>query len=148
MAIYINNKQMILPIVDYGCIVWGDCEKNNSQRLERLQNQAMRTILSTNRNTCSQEMRSKLSLLSLESRRRFLRLIHNINCPQQLENYLLKRSAFHTRDFRDSTLLNIVATKTKVGQTSFKCTAAREWNLLPKDIREIQSLSKFKAIVF
>ena len=147
-------KQTILPIVDYGCIVWGDCGKNNSQRLERLQNQAMRTILSTNRNTCSQEMRSKLSLLSLESRRRFLRLnlvfkiIHNINCPQQLENYLLKRSAFHTRDFRDSTLLNIVATKTKMGQTSFKCTAAREWNLLPKDIREIQSLSKFKAIVF
>ena len=147
-------KQTILPIVDYGCIVWGDCGKNNSQRLERLQNQAMRTILSTNRNTCSQEMRSKLSLLSLESRRRFLRLnlvfkiIHNITCPQQLENYLLKRSAFHTRDFRDSTLLNIVATKTKMGQTSFKCTIAREWNLLPKDIREIQSLSKFKAIVF
>ena len=76
------------------------------------------------------------------------KIIHNINCPQQLENYLLKRSAFHTRDFRDSTLLNIVATKTKMGQTSFKCTAAREWNLLPKDIREIQSLSKFKAIVF
>ena len=107
---YLNiYKQTILPTVDYGCIVWGDCAKNNSQRLERLQNQAMRTILSTNRNTCSQEMRSKLSLLSLESRRRFLRLnlvfkiIHNINCPQQLENYLLKRSAFHTRDFRDST---------------------------------------------
>ena len=37
----------------------------------------------------------------------------------------------------------------KMGQTSFKCTAAREWKfLLPKDIREIQSLSKFKAIVF
>ena len=76
------------------------------------------------------------------------KIIHNINCPQQLENYLLKRSAFHTRDFRDSTLLNIVATKTKMGQTSFKCTAAGEWNLLPKDIQEIQSLSKFKAIVF
>ena len=57
---YLNiYKQTILPTVDYGCIVWGDCAKNNSQRLERLQNQAMRTILSTNRNTCSQEMRSK-----------------------------------------------------------------------------------------
>ena len=109
----------------------------------------MHTILSTNRNTCSQEMHSMLSLLSLESRLNlFFKIIHNINCPQQLENYLLKRSAFHTRDFRESTLLNIVATKTKMGQTSFKCTAAREWNLLPKDIREIQSLSKFKAIVF
>ena len=110
----------------------------------------MCTILSTNRNTCSQEMRSKLSLLSSESRRRFLRInlvsniIHNITSLI----YLLKRSAFYTRDLRDSTLLNIVATKTKMGQTSFKCTAARKCNLLPKDIREIQSLSKFKAIVF
>ena len=81
-------------------------------------------------------------------RKLVFKIIHNLNCPQQLENYLLKRSAFHTRDFRDSTLLNIVATKTKMGQTSFKCTAAREWNLLPKDIQEIQSLSKLKAIVF
>ena len=44
--------------------------------------------------------------------------------------------------------MNIVATKTKMGQMSFKCTAAKEWNILPKDIREIQSLSKFKEIVF
>ncbi|XP_022780377.1 uncharacterized protein LOC111321689 isoform X3 [Stylophora pistillata] len=44
--------------------VRGDFGKNNSQRLERLQNQAMRTMLSANRNTCSQEMGEKLAVSS------------------------------------------------------------------------------------
>ena len=56
------------------CIVWGDCGKRNAQRLERLQNQAMRIILGANRKTCTQEMRTKLVLLSLKNRRRLLRL--------------------------------------------------------------------------
>ena len=86
-------KQTILPLMDYGCIVWGDCGKQNAQHLERLQNQAMRIILSANHKTCTQHMRSKLTLLSLSSRRRFLRLqlvfkiINNIDCPRQLKGY-------------------------------------------------------------
>ena len=44
-------KQTILPVMDYGCIVWGDCGKQNALHLERLQNQAMRIILRANRKT-------------------------------------------------------------------------------------------------
>ena len=86
-------KQTILPLMDYGCIVWGDCGKQDAQRLERLQNQAMRIILSANHKICTQHMRSKLTLLSLSSRRRFLRLqlvfkiINNTDCPRQLKGY-------------------------------------------------------------
>ena len=47
-------KQTILPIMDYGCIAWGDCGKQNVLHLERLQNQAMRIILRANRKTCTQ----------------------------------------------------------------------------------------------
>ena len=60
-----------LPILDYECVVWGDCGKRNAQRLESLQNQAMRIILGANRKTCTQEMHTKLVLLSLKNRRRF-----------------------------------------------------------------------------
>ena len=41
-------KMTILPILDYGCIVWGLCSKKNSDFLERLQSKAMRIILRTN----------------------------------------------------------------------------------------------------
>ena len=91
------KTQTILPALDYGCMAWAECGKGNSQRLERAQNQAMRIILSANRKTCTQGMRTKLGLLSLNSRRHFLRLqlvykiIHNIDSPQQLIGYFSRR---------------------------------------------------------
>ena len=72
----------------------------------------MRIILNANRKTCSQEMRIKLNLLSLESRRRFLRLqlvykiVYNIICPRQLQGYLVRRSEMHSRSLRDNILLH------------------------------------------
>ena len=49
-------KQSILPIIDYGSMTWLDCSKTVSLKIERLQNHAMRSILNSNRKTCSQKM--------------------------------------------------------------------------------------------
>ena len=54
-------KQTILPIFDYGRIVWGDCGKQNEQRLELLQNQTIRIILAAHRKSCTQNMRTRLN---------------------------------------------------------------------------------------
>ena len=99
--------------------MWGDCSKRNAQRLERLQNQAMRIILSANRKACTQDIRAKLALLSLVSRGRFIRLqfvykiVNNINCLQQLVDYLVKRSEMRDRSLRDSTLLHLINEQTQ-----------------------------------
>ena len=140
-------KQTVLPLLDYGCVVWCECSKENSQRLECLQNQAMRIMLHANRKICTQEMRTKLCLLSLYCRRRFLRLqyvfkiINNYECPKQLIGYLVKRSERHTRSLRDQTLLDTPLVKSKCGQTTFKFSAAKDWNSLPREIREQKTLS-------
>ena len=76
------------------------------------------------------------------------KIVRNINCPHQLEGYLVKRSALHDRELRDSTLLDVIATKTKMGQSSFKGAAALEWNKLPKELRELKTLPTFKAAVY
>ena len=94
-------ERTILPIFVYRYILWGDCGKRNAQHLERLQNHTMRIILAVHRKSCTQDMRTKLALLSLMSRRRFLRLqlvykiVNKINCPDQLKNYLVRRSQLH-----------------------------------------------------
>ena len=36
-------KQTILPVLYYGSIIWLDCPKVMSEKLERFQNQALRT---------------------------------------------------------------------------------------------------------
>ena len=98
----------MLPIFDYGCSVWMECSNSMIDSLERLQNQVMRTILKANRTSCTQSMRSKLGLLTLKNRRRFLRfqlvykIINDYNCPNQLKGYLPRRSSLHGRGLRDS----------------------------------------------
>ena len=98
-------------------------------------------------------MRIKLNLLSLESRRHFLRLqlvykiVYNINCPRQLQGYLVGRSEMHSRSLRDNILLHVVKTKTKMGQSSLKCAASKDWNELPQELCRVQSLSNFKTKV-
>ena len=144
----------ILPSMDYGSMTWLDCSKTVSLKIERLQNQAMRSISNTNRKTCSQEMRCKLGLLTLGNRRRFLRamlsfkIIHNISCPDQLVDYLICRSRMHDRNLRDKTLLHFPKVKTKTGPTTFKYSAAADRNSFPKCIRDITSLKRFKTELF
>ena len=66
-------------------------------------------------------MRNKLVLLSLSSRRRFLRLslvfkiVNDNNYPDQLKGYLTKRSSVNKRSFRDATLLDLTKISTKMG---------------------------------
>ena len=77
--------------MDYGCIVWHECNKSLLYKLERLQNQAMRVILRVKKDTRTQNMRNTPGLLTLYNRRRFLRfvsiftIVNNQNCPKQLE---------------------------------------------------------------
>jgi hypothetical protein len=54
----------------------------------------------------------------------------------------------HSRSLRDNILLHVIKTKTKMGQSSFKCAASKDWNELPQELRRVQSLSNFKTKVF
>ena len=79
-------------------------------------------------------MHSKLGLLSLRSWRRFLRLhllyktINNIDCPDQLKNYLVKRSDPHKRSVSDISLVDLGETlSSAIEQSSFLYGAAKDW---------------------
>ena len=109
-------KVTILPILDYGCTVWGFCSKKNSDFLERLQNKAMRIILRTNHLTCTQFMREKLGLLTLFNRRRYMRL----------KGYFVLRSDLPGKVLRDNRELLLPRTKTAMGQCTFMYASAKE----------------------
>jgi hypothetical protein len=68
--------------------------------------------------------------------------------PRQLQGYLVRRSEMHSRSLRDNILLHVIKTKTKMGQSSFKCAASKDWNELPQELRRVQFLSNFKTKVF
>ena len=72
---YIDKRSMtqyynsyILPIFDYGCMIWGRCTTANTQRLLKLQKRAARIILKADILTSSQRMFSELRWLSFPRR--------------------------------------------------------------------------------
>lgn len=60
--------------------------------------------------------------------------------PTLTEEYLVERSELHGRNFRDSSLIDGIRTKSATGKCSFKSAAAREWNFLPCNIRNTPTL--------
>ena len=73
------------------------------------------------------------------------KILNNMDCPRQLQDKLIKRSAVHTRTLRDSSILNIPRVKSATGEKTFQFSAARDWNSLPREIREITNLGTFKS---
>ena len=146
-------KVTILPILDYGCTVWGFCSKKNSDFLEKLQNKAMRIILRTNRLTCTQFMREKLGLLTLFNRRRYMhlqlvyRIVNDYNCPRQLQGYLVLRSDLRGKVLRDNRELHLPRTKTAMG-SPHSCTLLPRNGMTSQQTIETAVVWKFLRLSF
>ena len=76
------------------------------------------------------------------------KIVHRLQCPEQLTDYLQLRSSLHSRSLRDNTLLHLLKVKTSIGQSTFQYSAAADWNSLPRSIREITSLARFKSKLY
>ena len=66
LKLYYNSY--ILPIFDYGCMIWGQCSTYNINRLLKLQKRAARIILRADFMTPSKEMFQELGWLTFTNR--------------------------------------------------------------------------------
>ena len=66
LKVYFNSY--ILPLFDYGCVVWDHCSANNMDRLLKLQKRAGRIILQVEFNTPSNQMFNILNWLPIQKR--------------------------------------------------------------------------------
>ena len=84
-------KETILPLKDYGCIVWADCEKLNAQHLECLQKQALRIIPTVNPKTCTQTnpaiFKQEKTVHEITNGAHVQDLLTTIDYPHQLKRY-------------------------------------------------------------
>ena len=115
-------KATIPPILDYASIVWMDCPNKLSNKLERLQYQALRILFCKNRRTCSQVLRDQVKILTLFNRRRLFwfittfKIVNDINCPKQLQDKLIKRASIRSCSLRDDSLPNVPNAKSGFGE--------------------------------
>ena len=79
---------------------------------------------------------------------RFVKILNNLECPDQLKGIFKLRSTLLERQLREKILLDLSIVRTKIGQSMFKYAGAKDWNLLPKFMREIISINCFKQTLF
>ena len=144
----------ILPIFDYGCMIWGQCSTYNMNRLLKLQKRAARIILQADFMTPSKQMFQKLGWLTFTKRVQYhtcVMVFKSLNglAPEYLTNLLTRQSETHSRNLRsnDKYMLKIPFARTAYYEKSFSVTGPRLWNSLPLQIRQSTGLNSFTKLL-
>ena len=67
------------------------------------------------------------------------KLLNSLKCPEQLLDVFKLRGSLRNKEFRNETLLDLPKIKTSMGQTMFSNAGAKDWNSLPRHIRQLRS---------
>ena len=105
LKLYYNSY--ILLILDYGCMIWGQCSTYNINRLLKLQKRAARIILQADFMTPSKEMFRELGWLTFSNRVEYhicIMVFKSLNgqAHEYLSSLLMKCSETNTRNLRSS----------------------------------------------
>ena len=145
-------QSLLLPILDYADVCYLDVTEELLNKLERLQNLAIRFIYGLRKYDHVSQFRAQLDWLPIRLRRdmHILSLLFKILNYPNFPSYL--RSRFNilptpTRSRRSCVIptLDIPKSNTKFFQKSFSVYAASLWNKLPKSIQRSPSIVTFKS---
>ena len=141
---------IVLPHLDYCCVVWANCTKELQQKLQRLHNYGMRIILQVPARSPSSMSRAKLRWTTLEQRRALqqLRVVHHCihgAAPEYL--WSLFRWQPGTVRTRGQLKLFLKAHKSEIYSKSFQYSGARNWNQLPDAIKTTRNRCTFTKLV-
>ena len=142
---------MVMPILDYCCIVWGDRFKEDTDRLNKLQKRAARMILNADFMTPSDTLFASLDWKRFEDRVRFFRYILMFKCmkgiaPSCLSKLFIFRKDIHMHGTRSSSQNKLHYPKCNIEsfRHSFHYLAVTLWNSLEPSCQNITSLSVFR----
>ena len=141
----------ILPLIDYGSVVWGLTSTSNIERLAKLQKRAARVILRADFNTPSLQMFETLNWLPIHKRLKYnkavftYKALNNLS-PQYIADLLKPVSETHNRTLRSSVngALAVPRSHSSLFDRSYSYTAPKLWNCIPDKVRNAPSLKSFK----
>lgn len=145
-------KTILAPHFEYCASVIFFCNKGQIDRLQLIQNRAMRTIMKVNRYTEIKLMLETLGWLSVRQRIALLtlKLIHKMNlgqAPNYLNKMINKRGEKHKYKLRNNDKLAIQKCNKDSAQNSIICKGFQLYNNLPDEFKTETNVDKFKKMI-
>ena len=143
-------KSFILPLLDYGDIVWDSGKKNQTDRIQKLQNRASRIVLSVDIHShlSNQELHEILGWDSLISRRtkHILQLVYkamnNLFPSYVSELFRIKETVYSLRSEYN---LYTQKPRSNYCKRMISYRGALNFNALPMNIKKAPSVNIFRG---
>ena len=137
--------------MDYGNALLYGCKSKDLDRLQALQNKAVKLIFNAGKRDSPAPLLNTLHWLPIRERIKYKLCMYIYKClngtaPQYLVDFITykPKGTRFTRSSIDTTLLTSQYARTSIGDKSFCISGPSLWNSLPKNIREAHTLSGFK----
>ncbi len=151
MCLYLY-KSLILPLFDYGDVIYDSLYQNDSEKLQKLENAALRIIYRQPRDTPIVELHSMGDIVRLENRRHTHVCHQMYKCTNDLAPDTICRlfsrpdqhHHFRTRYVTEGNLV-IPQVRLQLCRRDFYLRGPFYYNLLDSSVREQDSLRKFKS---
>ena len=140
----------IRPLLEYADVVWNNCTQYEAEDLELIQNEAARIVTGATRLASVESLLTETGWESLSDRRRKHKLImfykmKNSLCPEYLSS-LIPTSVGSSVGYslRNANDIKTIKANSELYHKSFLPSTIREWNDLPRTVRDSPSLANFK----
>ena len=150
-TLHLIYRALIQPHFDYCNVVWGTCGSTLQNKLQKLQNRAARVLTYSNYDADADNILENLRWKNLTCQRQIQRAImvykslHGL-VPEYLCSKFVSRDT--TYSLRDSaSKVTVPFPRTNYYKNSFSYSGAVLWNSLPCNVRQAESLVKFKQLI-
>lgn len=145
-------KTLIAPHVDYCSTILFLCNKTHIQKLQKVQNRALRIILDAKWDTSIKRMLVKLNLSSVTQRINFnivifIFKIKSNMLPKYLKNKMKRVNEVHSKHLRRNHHFRLPQYRKTSSQRSLYYNGLKIFNKLPEELKEIKTINKFKSEV-
>ena len=144
-------NSLVKPHFDYCNVVWGNCFKNLSCKLQKLQNRAARVLTFSNYDCITSELFqnlkwSKLVHQCVVSKAIMMHSIVNNTAPENLTSRFVRRCDLTSSNLRENKYkLAVPHPRTEFYKRSLSHSGSVLWNSLPLEVRQLSSPNVFKG---
>ena len=141
------------PILECGDVVWEYCTQQEKQDIEKIQIEAARIVTGTTKLVSITSLYEETGWETLKTRRKnhkltlFFKMINGLS-PQYLSDLVpatIDNSANY--NFSNSNNIHLVNARISIYYNYFLPSVARDWNNIPYDRRNVDSVIAFKNVL-